>query len=231
MLREPDLSVRILRMVEEIMAGIGDALPFLGLLVSVAAVVLLWSTLQWTRRSVIGNAIPQIECYLRPKPNSNKGVCQFVIANVGMGSAENVRYRLEYDKEDFEAHSVWMLKRETDSPFQVLVGKSEIAQLFGAFVPLLEEPPLKPFQVVVEYEWKPFYERKKRHERRTFILNAAPFSWMKVSVEDSVAEVLKKELPKIARAITDLTREPLDPEEVMRRMEARDAQLRKKGRA
>ncbi len=213
------------------MAGISDALPFLGLLVSAAAVVLLWSTLRWTRRSVIGNAIPQMECYLRPKPNSNKSVCQFVIANVGMGSAENVSYRLEYDGEDFEAHSVWMVKRETDSPFQVLVGKSEIAQLFGPFTGLLKEPPLKPFQVHIEYEWKPFYKRKTKHERRTFTLNAAPYSGLKVSVEDSVADVLKEELPKITRAIADLTREPLDPEEVARRMEARDAQLRRDGRA
>jgi len=202
MLREPDLSVRILRMVEDAMTVISDALPFLGLLVSAAAVVLLWSTLRWTKRAVIGNTIPQIECYLRPKPDSNKSVCQFVIANVGMGSAENVSYRLEYDEEDFKAHSVRMLKRNTDSPFQVLVGKSEIAQLFGFFPGLLKEPPLKPFQVVVEYEWKPFYERRKRHERRIFALNAAPFSGLIRNIEDSTAEVLKKELPKVAEAIT-----------------------------
>ena len=231
MIRDPDLSRRVLRIVEEMMAGISDALPFLGLLISAAAVVLLWSTLGWTRRSVIGNVIPQIECYLRPKPNSSKSVCQFVIANVGVGSAENVSYRLEYNKEDFEAHSVWMLKRETDSPFQILVGKSEIAQVFGAFVPLLKEPPLKPFQVVVEYEWKSFYKREKQHGRRIFTLDAAPFSGLAFSVENSAAEVLKKELPKVTEAIKDLTREPIDPKEIMQRMEARDAQLRRKGRA
>ena len=185
----------------EIMAWISDALPFLGLLVSTAAVVLLWSTLRWTRRSVVGNVTPQIECYLRPTPDSNKAVCQFVIANVGMGTAENVSYCLEYDEGDFNAHSVRMLKRKMDSPFQVLVGKSEIAQLFGFFPGLLKETPLKPFQVVVEYEWKPFYKTKKKHGRRIFTLDAAPFSGLAFSVEDSAAEVLKKELPKITEAI------------------------------
>lgn len=208
-------------------------LPVLSVLISAAVAVLIGFTLLWTQRAVVGSVVPQIECYLRPLA-SNPGICEFVIANTGLGSAKNVSYRFECDEEDFKAHSVWLTKRVTDPPFQVIVGKSEITSKFGSFVPLLEEPPLKPFQVVVDYEWKPFYRTKWKHEQRIFALDAAPFTEMIPDWEKSkneVAEILKQHLPGITDAIKDLARKPIDPQEVMDRIEARDARLRREGRA
>ena len=103
--------------------------------------------------------MPQMECYLRPQASSPV-VCELVIANTGFGSAKNVSYRLEHDEENFKACSVWLRKKETDSPFQVIVGKSEVTSKFGSFVPLFTEPSLKPFLVVIDYKWRLFYRKK-----------------------------------------------------------------------
>lgn len=213
--------------------SVSTLLPVLSVLISVAVAVLIGFTLLWTKRAVVGSVVPQIECYLRPLASSPV-VCEFVVANTGLGSAKNLSYRFDCDEQDFKAHSVWLKKRETDSPFRTIVGKSEITSKFGSFVPLLKDPPLKPFQVVIDYEWKPFYRKKWRHEQRTFALDAAPFAQLIPDWErgtNEVAEILKRHLPGIGEAIKDLTREPIDPKEVLERMKARDAQLRREGRA
>ena len=83
--------------------------------------------------------------------------------------------------------------------------------MFGFGPPLLgKDPPLKPFRAIVTYEWQPFWSRRRRVEQRHYDIDVRPFlglvpEWKK----DEVAEALKAELPKIAKAVGATERPPV----------------------
>lgn len=170
---------------------------------SVLVAGLLWIT---ARRTLVFHVTPQVECYLRPRDSAH--VFELVVANFGMGCAYNVRLNLQADEEDFNSHAVvgkgWPSTKES---FALLEPNGRIANLFGMAPSLLSDPPLKPFTATVAYEWKPFWRSRRRMERRIFHLDIRAYKglipeWKK----DEVAEILKRELPKIAEAVEGLER-------------------------
>ena len=181
-------------------------LPALSILVALATLVF---TLRWVGRTLTRSVTPQIECYLRVRQSSQ--VFDFVIANFGLGSAYRVGFRIDVDEEDFDAHSVIMKQRATDIPFSVVEPGGQITNMFGTGPALLgENPPLKPFTAIVTYEWHPFWSKQRRVEKRHYDIDVRPFSglvpeWKK----DEVAETLKAELPKIAKAVGATQRPPV----------------------
>ena len=184
----------------------GVVLPALSILVALAALVF---TLRWTGRTLTRSVTPQIECYLRVRQSSQ--VFDFVIANFGLGSAYRVGFQLDVDEEDFDAHSVIMKQRATDIPFSVVEPGGEITNMFGTGPALLGgDPPLNPFTATVRYEWQPFWSKRRRIEERRYDIDVRPFlglvpEWKK----DDVAEALKAELPKIAKAVGVTQRPPV----------------------
>ena len=181
-------------------------LPALSILVALATLVF---TLRWAGRTLTRSVTPQIECYLRVRQSSQ--VFDFVIANFGLGSAHRVGFQLDVDEEDFDAHNVTMKQRATDIPFSVVEPGGQITNMFGFGPPLLgKDPPLKPFRAIVTYEWQPFWSRRRRVEQRHYDIDVRPFlglvpEWKK----DEVAEALKAELPKIAKAVGATQRPPV----------------------
>ena len=185
------------------------ALPALSVLAAFATLVVLVFTLRWSARTLKRSVTPQIECYLRVRQSSQ--VFDFVIANFGLGSAYRVGFRLHVDEKDFDAHSVIMKQRATDIPFSVVEPGGEITNLFGTGPALLGgDPPLNPFTAIVTYEWQPFWSKRRRVEERRYDIDVRPFlglvpEWKK----DDVAEALKAELPKIAKAVGATQRPPI----------------------
>ena len=184
----------------------GVVLPALSILVALTTLVF---TLRWAARTLTRSVTPQIECYLRVRESSQ--VFDFVIANFGLGSAYRVGFQLEVDEEDFDAHNVAMKQRATDIPFSVVEPSGRITNMFGFGPALLgKDPPLKPFKATVKYEWQPFWSRRRQVEKRHYDMDVRPFlglvpEWKK----DEVAEALKAELPKIAKAIGATQRPPV----------------------
>lgn len=184
----------------------GVVLPALSILVALATLVF---TLRWAARTLTRSVTPQIECYLRVRESSQ--VFDLVIANFGLGSAYRVGFQLEVDEEDFDAHNVAMKQRGTDIPFSVVEPSGRITNMFGFGPALLgKDPPLKPFKATVRYEWQPFWSKRRRVEERRYDIDVRPFlglvpEWKK----DEVAETLKAELPKIAKAIGATQRPPV----------------------
>lgn len=184
-------------------------LPGLSVLVALATLVVLLFTLRRASQTLTRSITPQIECYLRVRDSSQ--VFDFVIANFGLGSAYRVGFQLDVDEEDFEAHDVTMKQRATDIPFPVVEPAGQITNMFGFGPALLgKTPPLKPFTATVTYEWQPFWSRRRRVEQRQYDIDVRPFSglvpeWKK----DEVAEALKAELPRIARAVGATQRPPV----------------------
>ena len=144
-----------------------------------------------------------MECYLHT-PDRTPIRFDFVIANFGTGSAYNVGFTVHADDEDFEAHHVIMRGRgTTDTPFSIIEPGGRITSVFGSGPELLggDNTALKPFKVTVTYEWQPFWSRRRRGETREFDLDVRPHWWrMSQVTKNEIAEVLKKELPRIARA-------------------------------
>ena len=168
------------------------------------ATVLLLALALWTSIRLLDvNTRPQIECYLRPrrdKPN----VFDLVIANFGKGAAKNLEIELTgVDEAGFEAHSVrvdWRRK----GPFTLLGPGESIMNLFG-FGPGLvgkDQEPLQPFQVRTSYRWEPFWSWRSSDAVDYHDIDVEPFRGMIPEwPKDEVAELLKKELPKIVKAI------------------------------
>ena len=181
-------------------------LPALSILVALATLVF---TVRWTGRTLTRNVTPQIECYLRVRKSSQ--VFDFVVANYGLGSAYHVGFQLNVDEEDFDTHNVAMKQRATDIPFSVIEPGGQITNMFGFGPSLLgKDPPLKPFTATITYEWQPFWSRTRHVEQRNYDMDIRPFlglipEWKK----DEVADALKAEIPKIARAIGATHRPPV----------------------
>ena len=150
-------------------------LPGLSVLVAIVAVVVLVFTLRLAGQTLTRSVIPQIECYLRARPSSH--VFDFVIANFGLGSAYRVSFSLDADEEDFAAHNVIMKQRRTDTPFSIVEPGGQIVNMFGIGPSLLgKDPALKPFEVIVTYEWQPFWSKRRRVEKRHYNIDVRPFS-------------------------------------------------------
>ena len=182
------------------------ALPWLSVLVAIVTLVVLWFALRLASRTLTRSVIPQIECYLRARPSSH--MLDFVIANFGLGSAYHVGFSLDADEEDFTAHNVIMKRRRTDTPSSIVEPGGQIINLFGMDTSLLgQDPVLKPFTAVVTYEWQPFWSKQRCKETRHYNIDVRPFSkrvWdVKKDDVANIAETLKAELPKIAKAIRE----------------------------
>ena len=107
-----------------------------------------------------------------------------------------------------------MKQRRTDTPFSIVEPGGQIINVFGMSPSLLgQDPVLKPFTVVVTYEWQPFWSKQRCKETRHYNIDVRPFSkqvWdvKKDDVAD-IAETLKAELPKIAKALGVIQRPPV----------------------
>ncbi len=75
--------------------------------------------------------------------------------------------------------------------------------IFGISYDLFgDETYLKPFEVIVNYQWKPFWYKKLKSEKRKFNLDIRPFASLRFSIQEGeISETLKKGLKEIAEAI------------------------------
>ena len=92
---------------------------------------------------------PQVSAKLKPVAEHGDFI-QLVLNNLGRGAALNVKFRLEGDEEDFKSHE--MTVRGGLAPINFMSqGESEIYEL-GPGRTLFDDPRMKPFSVVIEYE-------------------------------------------------------------------------------
>ena len=173
----------------------------------VATLALLFIGIRIAHRTLARSVTPQVECFLRPRRGSQ--VIELAIANHGLGSAYNVDITLEVDEDDFEAHNVLLQWRKTVAPFNIIEPGGRISTIFGIAHKLLgDEPYLKQFTALVEYQWQPFWSKRPKKENRTYRLDIRAFSGLTYEPEkNEIAEVLKEELPKISerKAQSDVT--------------------------
>ena len=131
---------------------------------------------------------PLVLATLQPKPEHGDFI-QFVLKNLGRGSALNVRFRLEGDEEDFVRHEMMPL-RGTAEPINFMSpGTSERYEL-GAARTLFMRPLMKPFPVVIEYEDVDGQPYEKR-----IVLDVKQFdglAWPGASVEWRQMDALEK---------------------------------------
>lgn len=176
----------------------------LATLLVLALTLLVLALTLWTSIRLLDlNTRPQVECYLRTRRDS-PNVFDLVVANFGKGAAKDLEIELiGVDEAGFEAHSVrvdWRRK----GPFTLLGPGEAIMNLFG-FGPGLvgqDKKPLQPFKVRTSYRWDPFWYWRSSDAVDYHVIDAEPFRGMIPEwPKNEVAELLKKELPKIVKAI------------------------------
>ncbi len=178
------------------------------LYIQLATLAVLTLTLWASKQMLEVNTRPQVECYLRSRPD-RPNVFELAVANFGKGAAKNLEIELiGVDEADFSTHSV-QLSWRTKGPFALLGPGESITSLFG-FGPSLvgnDREPLKPFKIRASYRWTPFWHWRSDDVVEYHDMDVRPFQgivpkWPK----DEIAELLKKELPKIAKAIASRPR-------------------------
>ena len=169
----------------------------------------LWSSMRMLEVSTR----PQVECYLRSRSNS-PNVFELAVANFGKGAAKNLEVELVgVDEVDFEAHAIQLSWRHK-GPFPLLGPGEYITNLFG-FAPSLmgkDKEPLKPFKIRASYKWTSFWYWRivdvvEYHDMDVEAFRGLVPEWPK----NEVAEILKKELPNITKAVETRPRPRLPP--------------------
>ena len=168
-----------------------------------AQILVLALTLWAAIRMLDLNTRPQVECYLRSRPDK-PNVFELAVANFGKGAAKNLKIELvDVDEEDFESHRVQLTWRYR-GPFTLLGPGDSIASLFGFGSSLVgdDQGPLKPFRVRVSYRWKTFWYWRPNEIIEDHDMDVRPFQgiipkWPK----NEIAEILKKEMPNLAEAM------------------------------
>ena len=176
-----------------------DPLFYVELIVAAVLTMTLWAT----RGLLVAHTRPQVECYLRSRPDK-PNVFELAVANFGKGAAKNLEIELiGVDEIDFSAHSVQLSWRRK-GPFTLLGPGESIESLFGFGSSLVGEDrePLKPFKVRSSYRWKPFWYWRFDPVVEYHDMDVRPFQgiipkWPK----DEMVELLKKELPKLTKAV------------------------------
>ncbi len=171
------------------------------------------------RRTLARSVTPQVECFLRVRPDST--ALEFVVANFGLGSAQNVSVCLDVDEEDFKSYNIVLQWRKTEVPFSIIEPGGNVCTFFAMSHEVVEgDSCLKPFRVVVNYQWQPFWAKRLRNETRCFNLDVRQFKVLSILLhKDNIAETLKPGLEQIANAISDRPRLPVPSD---RRSDDRD---------
>lgn len=142
---------------------------------------------------------PEVIAYLEMHPHL-WNIFNFVLANVGRGPARNVRFLLEGDEEDFRNHDVRLRNEESRKDISFLPQGESIHLFFGGSIQAFEEPRLRPFNVLVEYE-----DMKGCRHRATYRLDVSQFfgfSTVGHPPEQEIADALKK----VEKHLNDVSR-------------------------
>ena len=183
--------------------------PMLYIQIATLAVVVL--TLWASRQMLEVTTRPQVECYLRSRPDE-PNVFELAVANFGKGAAKNLEIELVgVDEDDFSTHAVQLSWRHK-GPFTLLGPGESIESLFGFGPSLLggDKEPLKPFKARASYRWTPFWQWRSEDVVEQHDMDVRPFKgivpkWPK----DEIAEELKKGMSDLVKATRDRPRPPI----------------------
>lgn len=126
-----------------------------------------------------------------------------VVSNVGRGAAFSVRFQLDADEADFEAHSA-ELPELRETPLNCLSPGASFQSSVGAFAQLVDRAggnknPLKPFIVFVDYYDSVGESYSVRYEVDICM-------YRKVSFEhQSVDKKLQRDVSSIASSLTKIS--------------------------
>ena len=177
------------------------------LIIAISAAVTVFLTRALVRENRLlrkAGTEPEIVAYLAIHP-LYQTFLNFVLANVGRGPAQNVRFKLAANSEDLEARDVALRNSVDRKPISFLPQGENMCVYFGNTVDVLKEPRLSPFDVFIDYE-----DMKGRKHRRTCRLDVAQFvgfSLLGDPPEKEVANSLKKiegHLKGFAKPIDDM---------------------------
>ena len=133
---------------------------------------------------------PEPECVAYLEPSYKDGmVVNFVITNIGRGTARNVVFSLQAEKHEFQDNDIRIDLLGDRKPFKILRSGKSIEFYFGIFPALFNEKRTDPIKVLIEYE-----TLRGKHRIEVFDLDVSPFLGSRVYVppEFKIAESLGK---------------------------------------
>lgn len=95
---------------------------------------------------------PEIITYLKINSRNWMSI-EFVLENIGSGTAKNVECSLAFDIEDFQSHDIEVEKFDSPIKVEILPPGTKLEWYFGEkFTLLNQESPLASFNTSVKYE-------------------------------------------------------------------------------
>jgi hypothetical protein len=108
---------------------------------------------------------PKVIAYLAPHPDGN-GAVNFVLANIGLGPAFDVRFHLDYQPDNFANHHVMLTNNDNRMAITALPSGEKLAIMLGVghklFGSAADGKRLEPFTVTTEY--RDLRNRKLKNE-------------------------------------------------------------------
>lgn len=134
---------------------------------------------------------PEPECvaYLEPSYKDSM-VVNFVITNIGRGTARNVVFSLQANRDEFKENDIRLGLLGERMPFKILRAGKSVEFYFGIFPELFNEDRCDPLKVLIEYETLGGDRRKQAYD-----LDVSPFIGSRVTIPpeykiaDSLGEI------------------------------------------
>lgn len=170
--------------------------------------VLTWALMTENRRLRKAGTEPKVTAYLTPHPDGN-GAINFVLANIGQGSARNVKFSFECDEADFVRHDVWLANDSNRACASVLPQGEKITALFGRSYDLAGSCKdgngiiLKPFIVNINY-----YDLSGKKRSTIQTLDVSQFLGLKGLFAKPPAREIADALNKIEKHLVTNGRKP-----------------------
>ena len=133
---------------------------------------------------------PEPECVAYLEPSYKDGmVVNFVITNIGRGTARNVVFSLLAEKDEFQDNDIRIDLLGDRKPFKILRSGKSIEFYFGIFPVLFNEKRSNPIKALIEYE-----TLKGKRQKNVYDLDVSPFLGSRVHVppEFKISDSLSK---------------------------------------
>ena len=134
---------------------------------------------------------PNIEVYLVPHEQSSAFV-NMVVKNSGGGPARDVKWTIEYDKENVRQKKIQIFKMSLFHVLHYIPSGEQFKFFFGSSVELLSEPKMKPITIKTSYS----NDFNKNVQNKSFKIDIEPWKGM--------TTVGRPPIYEIAEDITDI---------------------------
>ncbi|GFM35930.1 hypothetical protein [Desulfovibrio psychrotolerans] len=154
----------------KIVSPLNDIQGLLTLLLTTILVILNYKLAKETKHIREIESEPNIEVYLSPHEKSSSFI-NMAIKNNGRGTARNIKWAINYDEANAKDKGITIGKMSLFKVLHYLPASEHFLFYFGSSIKLLEEPKMKPIEIIVLYT----NDKSSKSYKKSFIIDIEPW--------------------------------------------------------